>query len=623
MDFSQINERERQFYSRDFSEMNKLLGRIRQCLISGEKLSISDLNLEGILDFNPQLTFTYITIFEAFKKPLRWGSCRATLEDTLNRNIQQIRKNKNFETYNIENDEISRILIEYVIEETPTRIENIKTSTFCADRFEPGITGLKLNFEDNLFVYMPTEAWLQSQMSLNAALNAIIRKTRIKEVSNIISERIDYFKKIGYELFIIKSRAFITYKKEILPLYRGTTLNSYTPESIKDIALAGADWILKYQKDDGRFLYYYDAKEDNYIDHEHPKAPADKLYYNDLRHCGGIITLIRAYQLTKDAKYLDCAKKGIDFITTITKEHNVDEEIAAYVHYNRKGKLGGTGLILVAMMKYRCETGDKSYDEFIKKYVRHILSRICDSGEMLGYYIHPQYQKGKPLLNMTDEERRAMFSFYYPGEALLGLALFVNYFKDDDTLRIKVIDKSKLALDWIVDERPKIYADLFTALPSDSWLMQAIEEFATAKDFQKDNYINFVYKDAQTMMDKMYQKDDSPYIDYEGGYFYNHGDHYYPDGARSEGLVSAYYLAKKLANKDYASKLLEACRKAALSQMILFNTDKNNYAHKNPEKSKGGIRFKATRQWVRVDSIQHVACSYFRLYFAEKNIDVL
>ena len=51
--------------------------------------------------------------------------------------------------------------------------------------------------------------------------------------------------------------------------------------------------------------------------------------------------------------------------------------------------------------------------------------------------------------------------------------------------------------------------------------------------------------------------------------------------------------------------------------MILANNDKNNFAHKNPVKSLGGIRFKATRQWIRIDSIQHVACFYFRLYFAE------
>lgn len=623
MDFSQINEKERNFYKKDFSQIKILLERVRHCLYSGEKINTDDLTLNDILDFNPNLTFTYITIYEPFKKPLRWGSCRANLCDTLNRNIEKIRQNKAFEQYSILDNKKCRIMIEYIIDETQTKIEDIKTSEFTQNRFEPGITGLKLEFENNLYVYMPTEAWIQSQMSLNAALNAIIRKTRIKELTNKISGRIDYLKRSQYKCSIIKSRAFITYENEVLPLYRGTTLNEYSSENIKDIALAGADWIVKYQKDDGRFLYYYDAKDDNYVDHEHPKAPADKLYYNDLRHCGGVVTLIRAFQLTKDKKYLNCAKKGLDFITTITKEHDVNGEKAAYVHYNKKGKLGGTGLILVAMMKYRSETGDKSYDEFIKKYVRHILSRICDSGEMLGYYIHPQVQNGQPLITMNEEERRQTFSFYYPGEALLGLALFVNQFNDDKNLIQKVIEKSKIALDWIVDERPNIYSDLFTALPSDSWLMQAIEEFCSNPEFIKDNYINFVFNDAQTMMDKMYQKDDSPYIDYEGGYFYNHGDHYYPDGARSEGLVAALYLAKKLQKHELYQKILHACQKAALSQMVLFNTNKNSYAHKNPKKAQGGIRFKATRQWVRVDSIQHVACSYFRLYFAENNIDVL
>ena len=150
--------------------------------------------------------------------------------------------------------------------------------------------------------------------------------------------------------------------------------------------------------------------------------------------------------------------------------------------------------------------------------------------------------------------------------------------------------------------------------------MQAIEEWASNPEFRKDNYINFVFGDAKTMMSKLYTKDDSPYIDYEGAYYYNSGDHFYPDGSRSEGLIGAYYLAKKLGNDELASEILEACRKTALSQMILYNSDKNNYAHKNPQKSKGAMRFKATRQWIRVDSIQHVACFYFRLYFAEKNI---
>lgn len=623
MDYSTVNEKERVYFNQDFSAINELLKRIRNSFISGEHVSTSDLKLDNIINYDNKLTYIYITLFQAGEKQIRWGSCRETLDNSINRNIEKIKTSQSFKNFEIENSEKCRILFEFITEQIPTKLEEIKSATFTPKRFEPGVTGIKLILNRTPYIYMPTDAWTLSQMDLKSALNTLLRKTHIKNITNKISERINILKQADYECYIIKSHAFITYKDDILPLYRGNILYTYSPEEICEMALAGADWIVKNQQKDGRYLYYYDAKEDNYKDHEHPNAPEDNLYYNDLRHCGGIVTLIRAYQLTNDKKYLEAAKKGIDFITTITKEHIVDGEKAAYVFYNKKAKLGGTGMILIAMMKYRNETYDKSYDEYIKKYSRHLLSRIYKTGEMLGYYINPKYQNGEPLINMTDEERRLTFSFYYPGEALLGLGLVANNFKEDDDLIKKILEKSKIALDWIVDERPKLYADLFTALPSDAWLMQAIEEWCKNPNFRKENYINFVYNDAKTMMRKMYKKDDSPYIDYEGAYYYNYGDHFYPDGSRSEGLIGAYYLAKNLGDNDFAEQIIEACRKTAKSQMILFNSDKNNYAHKNPDKSKGAIRFKATRQWIRVDSIQHVACFYFRLYFAENNISVL
>ena len=617
MDFSTVNNKTREYFEQDFSPVQELTNRIRKALVYGERVEIKDLNLNGILDFDKNLTFLYITLFQAGEKLLRWGSLRENLTDTINRNIEQIRKNPSFKNFSVADNEKCRIMIEYITEEFPTKIEDIETDIFTPNRYEPGITGIKLLFENKLHVYMPTESYIQSQLSLNQALNSIIRKTRIKDITNSIPERIELLESLPYECSIIKSRAFVTYKDEIIPLYRGNTINKYSPDEIKNIALDGIEWIYRNQQDNGKFLYYYDSKEDNYKDHEHPTRKENNLYYNDLRHCGTITALIRAYQLTGDKKYLESSKKAIDYIISITKEHKVDNQDCAYVFINKKSKLGGTGLITAAIMKYRTETGDKSYDEILKKYIRHLLSRISESGEMYGYYIHPNIQNGQPLINLTDDERRQLFSFYYPGEALLGLALFANYFEDDNELVKKVIEKSKIALDWLVDERPKIYADLFTALPSDGWLMQAIEEWATNPEFRKDNYINFVFSDAKTMMNKMYKKDDSPYIDYEGGNYYTHGDHYYPDGARAEGLIGAYYLAKKLDKTELTQEILEACRKAAQSQMVLYISDKNNYAHKNPEKSKGGIRFKATRQWIRIDSIQHGACFYLRLYFAE------
>lgn len=618
MDFSEQNNIDRQYYQKDFTSVKVLLDNIRQAFITGKEIE----NIDREIDYNSEFSYIYITLFQENLQPIRWGSNRNTLIAAINRDIEQIKQKDTFSQFDISNSKKCRIMLEYITEQIPAKLNNIKYGAFVPERFEPGVTGLKLVLDNNTYIYPPTDAWVNSQMDLKSALNAILRKTYIKNITNKISERIEILRTTPHECYVIKSKAFITYNDEILPLYRGNILREYSINEIKRQALSGADWIVKYQKRNGQYLYYYDAKEDNYIDHEHPERTEDNLYYNDLRHCGGIVTALRAYQLTKDEKYLKSAKEGLDFIVSITKEHNIEGETGAYVFYNKKAKLGGTGMILIAMMKYREESGDRSYDEYIKKYTRHLLSRIYKTGEFLGYYIHPKFQNGKPLLDMTDEERRETFSFYYPGEALLGLALFANYFKDDEQLRQKVLEKSKLALDWIVDERPKIYSDMFTALPSDAWLMQAIEEWASNPEFQKDNYINFVLNDAQTMMDKCYTKDDSPFIDYEGSYYYKYGDHFYPDGSRSEGLIAAYYLAKKLNKTELAENILESCRKTAKSQMVLFNDDKNNYAHKNPSKSQGAIRFKATRQWIRVDSIQHVACFYFRLFFAENGIEV-
>lgn len=618
MDFSEQNNIDRQYYQKDFTSVKVLLDNIRQAFITGKEIE----NIDREIDYNSEFSYIYITLFQENLQPIRWGSNRNTLIAAINRDIEQIKQKDTFSQFDISNSKKCRIMLEYITEQIPAKLNDIKYATFVPERFEPGVTGLKIVLDNNNYIYTPTDAWVNSQMDLKSALNTILRKTYIKNITNKISERIEILRTTPHECYVIKSKAFITYNDEILPLYRGNILREYSINEIKRQALSGADWIVKYQKRNGQYLYYYDAKEDNSIDHEHPERTEDNLYYNDLRHCGGIVTALRAYQLTKDEKYLKSAKEGLDFIVSITKEHNIEGETGAYVFYNKKAKLGGTGMILIAMMKYREESGDRSYDEYIKKYTRHLLSRIYKTGEFLGYYIHPKFQNGKPLLDMTDEERRETFSFYYPGEALLGLALFANYFKDDEQLRQKVLEKSKLALDWIVDERPKIYSDMFTALPSDAWLMQAIEEWASNPEFQKNNYINFVLNDAQTMMDKCYTKDDSPFIDYEGSYYYKYGDHFYPDGSRSEGLIAAYYLAKKLNKTELAEKILESCRKTAKSQMVLFNDDKNNYAHKNPSKSQGAIRFKATRQWIRVDSIQHVACFYFRLFFAENGIEV-
>lgn len=619
LDFKEQNDKERAFFNQDFSAVNKVLQRVRKSLITGENLSITDLDLSDIINFDRAETLVYITLFQSGQKFIRYGSKRQDLETTLNRNVEMLRKNKRFGDFTVNDEDKCRIMLEYVIDRHSVSPAKLNSVRFDNSRFEIGINGLELRKDGISYYYMPTDAITLSHMGLRSVLETLVRKTPIAKLSNSRSKRLEILSQSkDYEYYLFRSRAFITYKNDCIPLYRGNVrYTEFSYDVLYNQVIKSADWLLANMYDDGRFLYYYDCCDDTYKDHEHPTRPENNLYYNDLRHCGGIIALIRAYELTSDEKYIKAAKKAVDWSISISKSHDTQWGKAYYAFYNRKAKLGGTGVLLVAMMQYRSFTGDKSYDEYIKGYTRHVMSRVYKNGEILGYYIHPQFQNGQPLINMTDEERKETFSFYYPGEALLGLALFANNFLDDEDLAKEVRKIGKKALDWIVDERPHIYADLFTALPSDAWLMQAIEEWCKDKDFQKQNYINFVFTDAATMVEKTYRHDDSPYIDYEGGYYYEYGDHYFPDGARSEGLIAAYYLAKYLNMNNLAEKLLNACKRVAMCQFHLFNDEINNYSHKNPERSLNSIRFKATRQWVRVDSIQHVSCFFARLYKTE------
>ena len=242
MDYSVQNAIDRDFLKNDFSVVNELVSRIRKSLIDGNSVHCKDLNLDGILDFDNSKTYIYITLFQAGLKPVRWGSCRKTLEETVNRDIIKIRENMNFKDFALDDNKQCRIMIEYVTGETPVKLEDIEYQSFSLSRFEPGITGLKIVLQNNTYLYMPSDAWVNSQMDLKSALNSILRKTYIKNQTNKISERISILQKTPHQCYLIKSRIFITYNDEILPLYRGNVLYEYSVKEIKQQALAGADF---------------------------------------------------------------------------------------------------------------------------------------------------------------------------------------------------------------------------------------------------------------------------------------------------------------------------------------------------------------------------------------------
>nr|WP_275847557.1 protein containing Six-hairpin glycosidase-like domain protein [Sulfurimonas sp. SAG-AH-194-I05] len=595
--------------------MNELLRSIRDGLYNQEEFKLPQ-NIN--LPFDASISQVYITLFQSNTKALRWGSKKDTLENTLRRIILKLRANPKFLHFNISDSNDCRIMFEMVTKESPCSIRNLTAMKMDSpNRFESGVNGLKYTYEGETRFFMPTDGYTKSIMSVNQLLNHMSKQCGIAKMTDKISERVHLMRREDIEYTLIESIAYVTFKDEVLDLERGYPTCEL--ESSKDIlydkTMKSIDWLVDNMNDDGSFLYYYDPYLNTIVDDMHPKM-LDPLYNNILRHSGGTVTLIRGYALSGDKRYLEKAKDSIDFFLTTFRSHTYKDAFACYPFFNKKSKLGGAGIGLVAMMHYYIQTKDECYRKELDGLVRHILSRVDNEGEMLGYYIHPKFNDGKALLNPSDEVKKELFSFYYPGEALLGLALYLQHVENiDKDLAEDIKAKSLLSLDFLVDVRPIKYDYMFDPLPADAWLMQAIEEWVKVDGFKKQSYIDFVFNDTKAMFEHMYTNENTSQttLDYIGGFFYEYGDHVYHDASRCEGVVSAYYLAKYLKDENKASWIMENMLLSAKGLMKTFHSEKSTYAHKEPQKALHSFRFKLTRQWVRVDSVQHAACFFARL----------
>lgn len=593
-----------------FEPEGLLLRKIRS-LLSGGEGEIEMPSSGFSFSFDPSISQVYITLFQEGMASLRWGAKKSTLQESITAAAAGLKKQVRFSWFDVENEDACRILFEIVTEEYPCNIRNMTILRFSPDRFEPGVTGLYCRYNGMTRYFMPTDAVTHSVMSVNQVLNFLSKRFGIAKKTRKISERVHMMRRLPIEYRFIKSAAFITYKERVLPLYRGYPQPvRLSRQSVETTMMNSVGWLVENMKEDGKFLYYYDPVKDSEVDFQHPNM-TDPTYYNILRHSGGTITLLLGYEHSRDKTCLEAAKRSIDFFVSTLKEHTVDGDYACYPFFNDKAKLGGAGIGLVSLMHYYRLSGDGQYAKYAQGLVRHLLGRIEPDGEMIGYYLHPKYRDGAPLVDLDAEEKRRLFSFYYPGEALLGLAMYTALTKDASKTFINEIkSESAKALDFLVLERPGRYRELFEPLPSDGWLMQAVEAWDEQDGVVSEAHRQFVYNDAQKMMKHMYGVSNAPSFDYVGGFFYEYGDHVYHDGSRCEGMIAAYRLAKKNGRKLMASKIFNHMLLSAKGLLYTYNSPESTYAHRHPKRSIGSFRFKLTRQWIRVDSVQHTACFY-------------
>lgn len=463
-----------------------------------------------------------------------------------------------------------------------------------AQHFEVGIDGLMFEGADRKqHIFLPGDAYIRSVMTMGQVREYLCS-----------AHTEEYLRAARFKRF--RSESYLASEKKWRYLYRGyPTVGALTKEKIEQCITLAIGHVCRNQEKDGKFLYYYDASLDSKRDHEHPKRhPQKNPYYNILRHCGGALTCLHFEQYFRNGDTLKNSRLAIDYLIKHAVLQDYDGRQGAYIYSEKKSKLGGSGLALYLLAEYQLTSNDPRYRDWADRIAWHLINQITPTGEFIYYNIYLD----KPV---SEQENQTHFSFYYPGEAICGLAKYLHLL--DTEARKPIFQKLHQALEFLLLVRPTARRDEYTAVPSDGWLMMGIMELWDFAEMRNPLYAEFVFTDAQRMIEHQYKVNDAPYPDYAGAFYYNFGDYPYADGARCEGLLGAYELALKMGNQRQADTIWQSLRLAAWAVMHLVNTQEAIYFAKNPVIALGGIRFKYTRQWFRIDTIQHVVSFYSKL----------
>lgn len=490
-----------------------------------------------------------------------------------------------------------RLQVDFIVE--PTQAADfyaIGMTRQGARHFEVGVDGLLFHGPDGKrHLFLPGDAYTRSVLSMTQLRDLLHRQ---------LGE--DYLRQSRAERF--RSESFLSGRDGgWLRLYRGyPVVGELTSAKVEHAVQLAIGHIRRTQDEQGRFLYYYDAALDSRRDHEHLKRDPDKNpYYNILRHGGGGLTCLYYEKWSRRGDALANARRCIDYlVATSLRVTTYGGREGAYVYSERKAKLGGAGVALYLLAEYQLLTGDDRYRSWADRLAWHLVNQVTETGEFIYYNLYLD----RPV---TAEENKDHFSFYYPGEAVCGLAKYLHLVAPAE--RAPYFEKLRLALEYLLVARPRERADQYATLPSDSWLMMGIMELWDFEPMRDPGYAEFVFADAGKMIAHMYTVTDAPCPDYPGAFYYEYGDFPYADGARCEGLLGAYALADKMADRDKMRELWPALRLAAWAVMHLVNTEDAVYFAARPDIALGGIRFKHTRQWFRIDTIEHVASFYAKM----------
>lgn len=372
--------------------------------------------------------------------------------------------------------------------------------------------------------------------------------------------------------FLILPTLFVRGPSELSRVNRSNTspwlalVSELNRERLLAAARSGGDYLVRVQKPDGSFHYYYDAAQDRF----------DSRRYNIIRHAGATLSLLDLYKVTREVRYLESARRAMYFLKTRFRGGRGHNTIYV-LDYDGKAKLGANGLALVALAR-EIQLDPKFAD---RKSAASLANLILAMQRKDGSF--------ETRFRIRQDEPSGTASLYYPGEAMLGLIRLFELNHDK-----QLLEAARRAADFLIESQRTM-----SSLPADAWLMQALE--ALYKIGNEKKYAEHTLALAEAMIADQYTDNDPE--NYAGG-FGPGSPRATPAASRAEGLVSAYRIAR-LTGDPRASRIAASLKASAGFQLAQQFTARSNAQVPNPRRAAGGFREGLTSMKIRIDFVQH------------------
>lgn len=363
-------------------------------------------------------------------------------------------------------------------------------------------------------------------------------------------------------------------------LFRGNDrAPELSPEALLAAARLGGDYLRSSLEDDGSFIYSYNPKRHSEDDDDNLLRRAGTCY--SLVQLHRAVTAESSAAATPHPTYLEVARRGLsallDQYTQEIQLPGMGAGVEALVSPGDELKLGGSALLLLALMEYQEVSGDTRW--------------LARGQNLARFLVAQQEEDGHFISKISLQGKRFDFeSGYYPGEAILALTRL--YEADGDQ---RWLDTASHGAKWLIEVRD---AGKATAeLAHDHWLLMGLEALYRLR--QDPVHAAHAGRIAQAIVDA--QRLEARHLDWVGSFY--DPPRSTPTATRAEALVAMVQLAKSTRQdpRPYVEALL---RMAAFQRRCQLDQVSAMYLER-PDLAIGGFRRSLTHYEIRIDYVQH------------------